>query len=338
MGIFLAILKWIGIVLLVVLAVIVLLICLILFVPVRYSARITTDGGLCVKARVTWLLRLVKFKADYADSELKSELKVAWFTVLGKNKEEQAQEELQPEIPPYESFLDDEPSGTENPDIGPAEGVDIEADFEAFESEAEEPAEKEEALEMYEAAKKQPTQTSARDIRKRAQKAVKQEKKRKRKGIEDDDIFAENDGRPTLIEKIRRIIAQVMEKADLAKEVKAAYDEVKAYIFKIVKHILPRKIKGFVRFGFEDPSLTGKICAVIGILYPVIPEKLDIDPDFTQSVFEADVTISGRIILFIVLLNGLKILMNRRVRALIRKFRGKDKKTGKGRRREPAYS
>ena len=332
MGIFLAILKWIGIVLLVILAVIVALICLVLFVPVRYSAQVTTEGELSVKARVTWLLHFVRFRADYTDSELKTELKIAWFTVFPKKQKEKTDE--QTEIPPYESFLEEEPDlNTENDTYGPASDIDIEADFEAVQ---EEEPENKEALEMYEAAKKQPTQTSARDIRKRAKKAVRQEKKRRKKGEDNDDIFAEKDGSPTFFEKIRRIIAQVREKADLAKQVKAAFDEVKTYIFKIVRHILPRKITGFIRFGFEDPSLTGKICAVIGVLYPVIPEKLEIDPDFTQSVFEADVKISGRIMLFMVLLNALKILMNKKVRALIRKFRGKDnKKTGRG--RVPAY-
>ncbi len=92
----------------------------------------------------------------------------------------------------------------------------------------------------------------------------------------------------------------------------------------LVKNILyllkKQKIKAFrlkTLFGFEDPSLTGKI---LGLLYTLnIPLKKDVEitPDFERSVFEADANIKGRGNLFYIAVTAVKILLNKNVRKLI---------------------
>ncbi|MCC8015762.1 MAG: DUF2953 domain-containing protein, partial [Eubacterium sp.] len=92
----------------------------------------------------------------------------------------------------------------------------------------------------------------------------------------------------------------------------------------LVKNILyllkKQKIKAFrlkALFGFEDPSLTGKI---LGLLYTLnIPLKngVEITPDFERAVFEADANIKGRGNLFYIAVTAVKILLNKNVRKLI---------------------
>ena len=93
---------------------------------------------------------------------------------------------------------------------------------------------------------------------------------------------------------------------------------------RILKHIRPKKISGYVRFGMEDPASTGQLLGAAGILIPLIPEKLKLIPDFENPCLEADVTVRGRILLFVLLKNGLAVYRNRSVQKVIKKFQHKE--------------
>lgn len=66
-------------------------------------------------------------------------------------------------------------------------------------------------------------------------------------------------------------------------------------ILSIVKHYLPRKCKGYLKYGLEDPYQTGQILAVLSIIYPFYGKEFDIYPDFEESILEGDLLIKGRI-------------------------------------------
>ena len=57
----------------------------------------------------------------------------------------------------------------------------------------------------------------------------------------------------------------------------------------------PRKFTGAVRFGLEDPYDTGRILAVLSMLYPFYGEHIDIYPDFEYRILEGHLLIKGRI-------------------------------------------
>ena len=61
------------------------LLLLILFVPIRYQVQVTKDeNALSVKAKVHWLLRLIRVLFDYPEPK-EVVIKIAFFT-LGKGK------------------------------------------------------------------------------------------------------------------------------------------------------------------------------------------------------------------------------------------------------------
>lgn len=62
-----------------------------------------------------------------------------------------------------------------------------------------------------------------------------------------------------------------------------------------LKKIKPDKMKGFVRFGLEDPYNTGIVLAVLSVLYPFYGENFEIYPEFEKEILEGDVFIKGRI-------------------------------------------
>lgn len=101
LNILLCILKIIGITVLVVLGIVVLLLCLLLFVPIRYEAYASFFGSLHVSAHVTYLLKLlhVEFKFDEGQSELK--IKIFGHNISDKKdkSEEEAVKDEQSDIP-----------------------------------------------------------------------------------------------------------------------------------------------------------------------------------------------------------------------------------------------
>ena len=98
----------------------------------------------------------------------------------------------------------------------------------------------------------------------------------------------------------------------------------------ILRHVLPYKIRGTVRFGTDDPAKTGMILGLVSVFYPALPGDLTIEPEFTESCLEADLYLKGRIVLFVLLVHVVRILLSRDVRKLIGYFLGflkKNKKT-----------
>ena len=57
----------------------------------------------------------------------------------------------------------------------------------------------------------------------------------------------------------------------------------------------PKKAAIKAKFGFEDPSVTGYILALISIIYPFLEGQTEIIPDFEHKVFEMDLHIEGKI-------------------------------------------
>ncbi len=92
------------------------------------------------------------------------------------------------------------------------------------------------------------------------------------------------------------------------------------YLMKLLKHIRPRRIKGEAEFGFDDPASTGQLLGFIGSLYPVLPKKLEIIPNFQKSVFTCDLFLGGHLFLVYVIVYIVKILRLKEVKGLIKRI------------------
>ena len=71
--------------------------------------------------------------------------------------------------------------------------------------------------------------------------------------------------------------------------------KAKKELWKLLKRLWPKCLKADIKYGFEDPSITGKILAGFSILYPFVGEQIHLDPDFEQSVIEGKLYIKGKI-------------------------------------------
>lgn len=83
---------------------------------------------------------------------------------------------------------------------------------------------------------------------------------------------------------------------------KEAFSLLKNEIITLLKHIKPRKIKGHIHFGFEDPSITGKLLGAIYAITKGGSKYFLINPDFENKIIEGEIHAKGRIYVFKLLL------------------------------------
>lgn len=90
---------------------------------------------------------------------------------------------------------------------------------------------------------------------------------------------------------------------------------------KIIRHVLPGKMRGKLKFGFEDPSLTGQVLGVIGCFYPVYKDDLQVIPIFEEAILEVSGRFRGRIIIGYLLVEGLQVCFNKNVKSVYKRWK-----------------
>ena len=108
-----------------------------------------------------------------------------------------------------------------------------------------------------------------------------------------------------------------------SKRFKKTFAFLKKEVIKLLKHILPRRCKGYIKFGFEEPDKTGKIYGYVAILYGISGKRLkkfDVIPEFERKVLEGNIDIKGHIRLIHVLILAIKVLLNRNIWIIKKKF------------------
>lgn len=87
---------------------------------------------------------------------------------------------------------------------------------------------------------------------------------------------------------------------------------------KILKNVFPVKVRGQLVFGASSPDVTGYAYAVYSILSTKFPRRFSLAfyPDFQKEVLEGEIYIVGRVMLFTVLWNSLRILLDKRLHSL----------------------
>ena len=187
-----------------------------------------------------------------------------------------------------------------------------------------------EQMEQAGAKKRSPAEQRAeakrqREAAREQKKAARAQKREARKNAHRQKKAGSGSGRGSSTGKIRRILGKVRWGMQLIRTemFHEAFAAAKTGGIRVLKHVLPRRISGFIRFGLSDPARTGQICGILAMLYPKMPEKLEVIPDFQEACFEADTVFKGHVFLIYIIIQGLKIILNKNVRLLIKVVRQK---------------
>lgn len=314
----LLILKIIGWILLGIIGLLLLLVMLILFCPIRYQADISYQGGktLQAKAKVRYLILSVRVLYDQSreKDKLKQEIRLLWFRI-GKKKAEEAEREVE--------HLADEGFDDAWEDID----VDSDMDSDDVVRKMSEKSQK-----HTEKTPEKPTGESGKTITEIPTITLPDEEPQIFDLDEPDDLPEEEKkrtGRLKIVclkvwEKLKKIwifirnhtpgkfaerVADKIERKTAAAKKKLrrlqkfwnlsctvkTREYLKKYIPRTLKHILPRKVKGYVHYGMDEPYKTGQVTGYLSLLPFVYQKGLSMQPDFEQKVLELDVKLKGRI-------------------------------------------
>lgn len=87
---------------------------------------------------------------------------------------------------------------------------------------------------------------------------------------------------------------------------------------RILKHILPTKLKSTLIFGTGDPCSTGQVLGVFAILYSFYGGDVKITPDFENQRFEGKHYAKGRIRLATLLIIVIKLILDKQFKQFTR--------------------
>lgn len=316
--ILLLILKIIGIIIVIILGILVLLLCVILFAPVHYQGTASFDGtrkGSRGELKVTWLLHLIRFSLVFEEEKLHWRLGIAW-KIFTQNKEDEVKHNEKITVDEEKETDSENPENVEEGEekITPKSNVSqiSEEENEKDQKEMEENAafclpEKEHDPAHVEKGRKTVWEKTAEKIRKIKNKILSVYRKIKYtfRGICDRiKLLSEKK------EKLKSFITDERHRH--------ACVVLKKELFRFLKRLLPGKLRGRIRFGFEDPCYTGRVLAGLGMLYSFLGDHLYVEPDFENRILEGNFFIRGHVLIFDVVLLVLKLLLCKDVRITYR--------------------
>lgn len=98
-------------------------------------------------------------------------------------------------------------------------------------------------------------------------------------------------------------------------------DKGKQEIFLLLKRTKPKKIEGYVLFGFEDPAATGQTLGAIAVVQSIWNPGIRVEPDFERKVFETEFKVKGKVRGSWLLRIGWKALFDKEIKYLTEQFK-----------------
>ena len=316
MALFLQILKIIGIVLLCILALLVVLLLLVLFVPIRYRVsgerKVPDDAPVRLKARVTWLLRLVSVSFLYPEQAY-VKVKVLGIKVFStelKDEEEKKHKK-------NKSDNGDEKDGAENTLEETKTTEDLESSVKEGQKDKGVTSENQETQEGKDAAVGEEETAGSANAEENEEEVptVCGFFKKLWDSLKNIKYTIQK-----IYDKIREIIKNIRYycKVLQSEPFERAFGLCKNELFEVLMHILPGKLNGEFVIGTGDPASTAQVLAIHGILYPLIGNHITVIPDFENTIVKGDFSFKGRVTVFRLLLSAMKLYFNRDLKRVIR--------------------
>ncbi len=331
LSVLLFILKVIGIILLALLGLLILILLTVLFVPVRYKAEgnisIGENNAGEIKAGFSWLFHIISIKVWVKENKLQYYGKLFGIKMIDSNNPRPKREKKKKRTGKKDTDNAENSEKTEN-----TEGTDSGTEQVKGVPETEN---KEETTSIE--GKEKPEKNNQNDILTEKSSDTSDENEVL------SDTTDENEN-----PKIQRIKLKFTKICDniknmdgtrqsyvdflTAEESRTAISQLKMLIVKILKHIMPVRLKADVRYGFTDPAVTGQVFGVLCIILNRYGEKIIINPQFTdveKTFVCGKFKCRGRIRAAVLLVNAIKIYKIKRLKEFIAFAKGKGKKNGR---------
>lgn len=319
------ILKALGILILVLLLLVLLIVCTVLFLPFCYRAQVLKEeeGFACVKAsgRVSWLFGAVALTASYEEQKPEAQILLfgasleTWKRRLKKIRRGEA------------SVPRTEENETENA-------------LEAEKTAEQKAPDQKEKQQKVTAQKEQPEQEKEPDAPKKSilERFFGRIEYLPEKLLNLASRLLQTAFR--LLELPFRLLEKLEQKIQAGRRLKRKWESVKKFfrskmfreallhakkeVLYFLKKAAPKKVTGTVRFGFNDPALTGETLGILGMIYGKLPKDLSIQPDFEQEILQGDVRMKGSFQAVTAAGIALRLFRDQNLRKTIRHFKHKE--------------
>ena len=343
------ILKILGIMILVILGIILAVLLAVLLIPIRYRGDVSFDGKPKGNVLISWFLRLLTVRVMYDGESVTALVKLLWFSVFNQT------------VWSPEGTADSKQDSLSETNVAAETPV---ADMDAANVSEEEKVKTSSAMVQHESvsgdsqksADTMSTEVEPKSTNVESKPALGTQTDRKIRAEKEPQAeispIPEDTKTPfiekfaakiqsvinTVITKIQSICngisgkyAAVQTKIDMVRDFLGNAENQKTIrliqkqILKLIKHILPRKMNGRVKFGFDDPATTGQILTYISPFYGVYAKSVAIEPVFDEKVMEGDLHIKGRVRVGTLIWIVVRVILNKNFRVLLKKLlkRGK---------------
>ena len=342
MAVFLSVLQVIGIVLLSILGLAVVIVLLVLLLPVHYKVRAEFDkekGFFKANAKVTYIAYMFHAEADADNSNFSYYLKF-----LGKKKIDSESDTDDDDEEEYAAYA----GGTEKADIlneieqapeKKSEAVDGSFEGEAADKAAADAPQGDPRTEDPVLSEEEGDKAGYSGEEDAAGKEE-AEKEKPRAGLK------EKLG--NLMEGIKRLYENTVYKLkNIGYTIEGVYDRINSAFKKVryykelleleaskeaiefgwkwlkylLWHMRPRKIRGYLKLGQEDPADTGELLGLLCTLRPVCGRHFLVEPDFEREVLEGSFYMKGFLQLYVVAIVLAKYYFNKNFMRFVRRFR-----------------
>lgn len=319
------ILKALGILLLVLLFLVLLIVCTVLFLPFCYRAQVLKEeeGFACVKAsgRVSWLFGAVALTASYEEQKPEAQILLfgasleTWKRRLKKIRRGEASVSRTEENE-TENALEAEKTAEQKAPDQKEKQQKVTAQKEQPEQEQEPDAPKKSILERFFGRIEYLPEKLLNLVSRLLQTAFR------------------------LLELPFRLLEKLEQKIQAGRRLKRKWESVKKFfrskmfreallhakkeVLYFLKKAASKKVTGTVRFGFDDPALTGETLGILGMIYGKLPKDLSVQPDFEQEILRGDVRMKGSFQAVTAAGIALRLFRDQNLRKTIRHFKHKE--------------
>lgn len=295
------ILTFLGITVLVLLGLLLLGLLLVLFVPLRYGGQFTkSPETMTLQVRVSWLLKLFRIRVFY-EKKVIIQAFVLFFKVFDSDKpKRKKKKKVNSSVPAKKKKQKvTEEARTEKEKPEPPSDTEKVTETGKRPENPEVPQ-----TEPEEAVRDEESKESLIHRLKRSFHKIRCQWKR-------------------ICAKIKEILQNIRYYAELLKDDDTAvlFRKCKKRLFKVIKSILPRKLKAALTVGFGSPDMTGYLMAICGMLYPCLGKHVNIEPDFEKTILEGNISFRGHITGFVLLIQAMKLYFDKDLRNFIVKLK-----------------
>lgn len=330
LGIILGILKIIAFIVLFILAFLILIILLILIAPLNYKTKLLYKEKIDIKLNANYFFYIFRFRLVYKDN-LEYSLKIFNFTIFSNNEDDSEENSddseniVIEENSLYKESICDDKGFTNRKDDIPL----TQKESDTFKANKQEKFLKDKNNFKKDVIIEENKENTGAD---------KETFKHKEKNFNDREVkksgirfFIKDKINifKTRLKSIKKRLGQFdKKKKKIFKSIKDEKNRLAIKILfklliKLLKHILPQRVKGRVEFGFEDPATTANIVGYISLLHPKYYKRVEIIPVFNNEIIDINLDIRGRIQLVYILYILIIGFFDKNIRRLYTLYRKK---------------